>query len=233
MFNENLKIKIKDHAIRDIPNEACGLILDYNNVYSVFPCLNISYHKKEHSIISPLDYMKAEKIGRVIGMYHSQPNDGASILDQFSALENNLLSIIYCWLSDKFYFLEPKLKDYLNIAFNHLTNNCFHLVRNYYKKELNIELNNYIIDKEWFKKTPEFIYQNIFNENGVEVNFGERKKNDIIFFGKDRKRIQHMAIYLGNNLILHHNRDKNSSIEELTDQYIKNICMVVRHKSLF
>ncbi len=232
MLNLQLKNEIRDYARNNIGAEICGLIILSNNEYKVFKCRNISYYHEDSSIISPIDFVKAERQGKIVAQFHSQENENTSITDNLTAFNHNLYSIIYSWKVDQFYIILPELKGYLFKDFNIGINDCFTLVRDYYKEELDILIENYSRNENWYIENPTYIYD-CFKKNGqfIEINKNDIRKNDIILFGKDGN-IGHLAIYQGKNLILHHPRNSKSVIEDMNHLWENKIRLIIRHKSL-
>lgn len=230
MFSVKIKKEIKDHAISEVPNEVNGLILRIEDNYQVYRCKNLSYTPNEHAILSPIDYINAENIGQIVGYYHSQKNSGASLIDNLTSISHNIYSIIYCWENDTFYVIEPNLKNYLFQDFQIGQNDCFSLVKNYYKEELNIELSDYNRGNNWYIKDPYLISRSFENEGFREIDMDDMRLHDVILFG-DEDDIVHLAIYQKNKMILHHPRGNKSCIEYLNHHYIKRISKVIRHKN--
>jgi cell wall-associated NlpC family hydrolase len=232
MITNELKFKIKEYSLLNKSEESCGLILNIHNSLDIYKCRNISYHKKNHAILNPYDYIKASKLGKIVGHFHSQPTGEISYLDYINASGHNLNSIIYIIDKDKFYLINPDKKDYLNLDYKCGVSDCYSLVRNYFKKELNIQLNDYNREDGWWKVNPNLILENFTKEDGIEVEFKDIKVNDILAF-EIAGATCHFAIYLGNNFILHHPINDKSVIGELSEALIKRIKLVIRHKNLF
>lgn len=231
MLSLNIRKEIEQHSESEFPNECNGLIVKNGESYQVFRCKNLSYHPCDHSILSPLDYINAEKQGKIVAYYHSQESDFASLMDSYTSYYQNIFSIIYCWKSKKFYVLEPKLKDYLNKDFEIGVNDCFSLVCNYYKDNLGIDIGNYYRNNNWYIEDSGIIKRNIEKENfRIVKDVKDMEINDIILFG-DKDDIVHMGIYLGNDMLLHHPRHGKSSIEYMNHHYKSRIALIVRHNN--
>ena len=69
---------------------------------------------------------------------HSQPSGKPTFIDYLNAINHNIYSIIYSINQDKFYIIEPKLKDYLNLDYQCEISDCYTLVRNYFNKVSNL-----------------------------------------------------------------------------------------------
>lgn len=232
ILNDKLKKEIKDYALSNPQEEVCALIVKSKELYNLYKCRNISFHKKENVILNPFDYIKAAREGDIVAHVHSQPKGKPSFTDYINAINHNIHSIMYSINLDKFYIIEPKLKDYLNKDYICGESDCYTLVRNYFNKELNIQLNDYNRQEGWWEKEPNLILENFKRENGIEIEYKDLKENDLILF-KLNGRPSHFSIYLGNNFILHHPINSKSLISEVTDSLKKRICIIIRHKDLF
>lgn len=232
MLTFELKNQIREYATEFLGEEVGGVLIEREGTINFFPCQNLSYHKENHYILSYLDYIKAEKYGKIIAQVHSQENDFPSIVDNLSAHSFNLYSIIYCWKNDKFFIIKPELKGYLNKDFEIGKNDCFTLVQEYYKQELGIIINNYKREENWYLEKPTIIYDNFSKEGFVIVFPEDCKLHDILLFGKNRNELYHMGIFQENNLFLHHSRDSKSCIEDLNHLWKNKLILTLRHKSL-
>ncbi len=233
MLTLKLKQDIKNYAFQFVDEEIGGVLIENNNGISFFPCANLSYNKNNNYILSYLDYIKAEKHGKIIAMVHSQENDGPSILDNISAINFNLYSIIYCWKSGNFYVIKPELKDYLYKNFTIGVNDCFSLMKDYFKNELNINISNYSRKENWHIDNPKIMLESFGKEGFIEINdIGKLKLHDVLLFGKNKNELYHIGIYQENNLMLHHPRDSKSCIEDINLHWLNKLMLIIRHKSL-
>jgi cell wall-associated NlpC family hydrolase len=129
--------------------------------------------------------------------------------------------------------------SYIGRTFKIGERDCYSIIRDYYKKELKIELGDYFRDENWARKTPELYEQNYERENFIKVKTGspvleELKQHDCILFQfLDIPFPSHAAVYLGGGSILHHPRNGYSLIEKLSDPYLRRASYVLRHKSLW
>lgn len=229
MLSQNIKNKIKEHDNKFPNEEVCGLILLVNNEFEVFPCKNVSFSRKDHCILDVLDYIKAERTGEIVGMYHSQENDAPSLIDNLTSDNFNIFSIIYCWKLEKFYVIKPQLINYLYKDFEIGKYDCFSLVKNYYYQQLNINLNDYERKEDWYVLKPKLILDGFKKEGFITVE--DKKIHDILLFGKDLDNLYHMGIYLKNNTFVHHPRNSKSVIEDL-GHWDSKLILTIRHKSL-
>jgi len=104
LLNKNTKLKIKKHALRELPNECCGIIIKKNNEIDVAECKNVAHNKKELFEISPKDYLKASKTGSIEGYYHShtENNFDLSGADKAVRISHKIPLIMYSVVKDEF-----------------------------------------------------------------------------------------------------------------------------------
>ena len=119
---------------------------------------------------------------------------------------------------------------YTGRPFIHTKWDCFTLLRDYYKREFNIEMPPVDYFDDWWKKGEDFYMQ----LSGVAGFYPvtELKKYDVLAMRINAYVFNHSAIYLGDNKILHHMGGKFSCIEELRPAYYKSIFGYFRHKEL-
>lgn len=79
MIKRNLVEKLRKHALRESPKEACGVLAGKEGIVSeVYECNNVSEYPETTYEIAPEDLLKAiediESKGlEVLGFYHSHP----------------------------------------------------------------------------------------------------------------------------------------------------------------
>jgi len=228
---------IRNHALNDKPSECCGLIIKNDNDYKSIACKNIAYIKTGMAILDSFDYICASNLGDIVGHYHSQPKDPPSLLDNFTANNHNIHSIVYTWETNKFYIIEPKLKNYLDKNFKIPESDCVTLVVDYYKIEKNINVTDYRMTNRGFRYVSDNLILESFKKQGFyEVNRDDIRKDDVLLcsscVGSENKNgnISHIGIYLENDLILHHPLNMKSCIEYMTPKFKKTIILAMRHK---
>ena len=83
-------------------------------------------------------------------------------------------------------------------------------------KEFNITIKNYIRDIDWWKDPKNnLMNQNVENNNFVDINKNNLQIGDMLFFQIRGKFANHVAVSLGNDLILHHVYGKISRREPM------------------
>tara|TARA_R100000008_G_C3551049_1_gene150437 strand:+ start:133 stop:849 length:717 start_codon:yes stop_codon:yes gene_type:complete len=236
ILHRNIKDKIKDYSLRESPNECCGLIVnDQSKGDIVFLCKNISDNPRVHFEIDTKDYLRASQLGEIVAVFHSHVNGDSQFSELDKQVSNGLeiQSILYSVKENKFnvYYPNDYTNEYVGRKFEIGKSDCFSVMRDFFMKELNIFVNNYHRDQDWQKKTPH-IYDHSYEKEGfIKVEDGTLKKYDCILF-KFLKNTEHIAVYLGDDLILHQPRGKESLIEKYSPSLERRKSYIIRHRSL-
>ncbi len=242
MINLSKKIltQIKNHAEECNPNECCGLLIESNQEINIINCENQAEDKLNNFVLSPLSYLNSSKTGKIVAFYHSHcldehPND-FTLFDKLNSLNHHLPLILYYLPKNEFKVFDGNKDDkflkYIGIPFQYNTNDCLNLIEQFYKNELNIILPKIFRDKDWFEKNPKTVDDNMkkFDFTIVEDDL---KYGDIILMKKlGSNDISHLAIYIGQNQMLHQ-KYESYSLVELYDQSHKNFTVgKIRHNQL-
>lgn len=233
-MNPIIQQQVRNHAFQNINEECCGLIVgEGDNSYSL-PCRNTSLEKDKFYSIDPIDYIKhADK--NIIGVYHSHTKGKAEIsyLDILNAENHKLDMLIYSIRTDKFLQYKPNgfKCEYIGREFSIGKNDCFTIIKEYYKKELNININDYYRNSLWYEQEPD-IYEKNFSKEGFLIVDVLQKHDVILFKFGNAIHANHAAIYIGNDLMLNHCRDKFSTIEAYDKIHNRYASQYLRHKSL-
>jgi proteasome lid subunit RPN8/RPN11 len=235
--NKKLFSEIVEHVDSSPRKEICGLIIAKDRRQVYFPCKNTS-DTIDTFKIDPVDFMKAEEMGKITCCVHSHinKNPAPSQSDLVEIERNNLPYLIINYPLHTYTYTEPTgyQAPYVGRQFVHGVTDCYSLFVDYYKRELNIGLSEYLDRKdEWWTKGQDLIRLNYSKENLIEVQLKDIIPSDVLFIQTRSKVINHCAIYLEGNRILHHMSNRLSMIEPYGGYWRKNTVMAVRHKSQF
>lgn len=225
-ITEQIKQKIKEHALSKPTEEVCGLILRGGEVIE---CKNRASDFEVHFIIAKGDIKKAKKLGWIEAVYHSHIpgdyiEDKLSDEDIVIAEYFNIYSVMYSIKEDKFYEYQPTGKpiNYIGRPYIRGVLDEFNLIKDYYRKELNIEINN-------FKDRNA---ENFLKNNGF-VEVGEIKKHDILIVrwagDTNNKKI---VLYIENDKIIVHPEFELSKITNYNYGLKKWTEKIFRHNKL-
>lgn len=226
MGNNYLKKIIKQHALEDAPRECCGfVVLDKKTQKpKLVKCENIARNPIETFYINPEHYIKTKKEEVLLGIYHSHPTTtkSFSIADERVAEYLNLTSYLYVAENDKLEVFVPDgtIPPLEGREFIWGIMDCWMLVSDYLKINLNIDVRDYHIKR--------ICSEDVDVGNLFSVGFSEEKdlffdKNDQYQFVKVDKNLDnlkvhdvllmklgkvqnpnHIAVYVGDNMIFHH-----------------------------
>ncbi len=245
MLTENIKSNIKTHALKYKDKEVCGFLYfdKLKKEVSTFPAINKSSRPNVHFSIDPVSYLEVNNLGDILAVYHSHPVKVSefSLLDKINAENQKIKSILYCTPEDEFYEYEPKgyKPSYFGRQFELGKTDCYSIIKEYYKQELNIELPEIHRNYNWETENPN-LYDSTYPKwsfvkimDGPIKETNDIKKNDLIFFKRiDKKHTFHAAIYLGDGNMLHHPIDNYSRIEEYDKLHKRLTNYIIRHKNL-
>lgn len=242
MLTTFLKNQIKNYSLNTPNIEVCGLIYQSKlNTLNIKVCKNISEKPESHFIISPRDYLNVSLSNKIFGLFHSHINDNVdfSELDKLTAEQYNLYFVLYNLKYNIFkeYFPTKKYNNkYIGREFIIGKQDCFTLVKDYYNNELNIKLTDTIErNEEWYKRNKN-IFFDFWNNNKefLEIGgFNKIKKYDCLVIQYPKNPTpSHVILYLGNDLILHQQYNRKSTVELLNNNIIKQTKYILRHKNL-
>ncbi len=238
-MNSEIKAKIKAHALRENPNEACGFVcVNYLGEVTVLECENVARNKQGRFGIHPKMNGVAEKKGHVVAFYHShaseferEDNNKFSKEDLDISYETTLPALLYVYPQDTWHYSQPDTYEpapLLGRPFVWGVWDCYSLVKDYYKIHRGIKLGTYF-PPDNPKLNSNFGYETfIKHENFHEVSFDEVKKDDVILFQIKSDFWNHSAVYQGDNKFIHQPINKMSSEGFLDDRYQKYIVKVLR-----
>ena len=219
------KDKALVHAKEQAPKEACGLLLIIKGKEKYFPCKNLADKPEDMFIIDPEDWAKAEDTGEITAIIHSHPvtSPELSMADKVACEKTKL----------KWYVVQPNLKQWVEYEpcgykapligrkWVWGVNDCWSLCRDYYKEHLGIEL------KDWDRPTSSdaFLKDPSFDRSFADTGFRELrpdeelKKNDLLLMSMRSQGLNHIGLYLGDQLLLHHLQNRLSS-RDLLDEWL-------------
>lgn len=249
-----VKTAIINHATTCYPKECCGVIV--GGVYR--PCENIAPDPFNHFEIDPMDFMKLSEISEIQAIVHSHPN-GTGEPSEMDKIQMGLHGVdwVICGigkdlLTNDFYIdlqiHQAKLHHapLLGREYVHGVQDCYTLVQDYFKRELNIDLPNFQRTEDWWEnENYEPLYENNFAKAGFEV-VNDIKLHDVILCRVGRTyHVNHALIFVGNgkltsentpdcvgdNLVLHHPHGALSRREIFGESWQKRTALVVRHRA--
>ena len=240
MISETVKTQIKKHALESFPNECCGFTVFDKDKPRAVPCKNSANDPEKYFSISPQDYLKISNRFAISAVYHSHPAGKSkfSPYDIINSKGHMINYIMYNVEKDNFIFYDPS-KDKTFIDYKEYrvgSADCYTFVQDYFK-ELNITLKDveYIREEDWHERRPNLArdVMKVNPELKKQKDGCVMKKHDFLLLAMIKgKTINHAAVYIGDNKIIHRPRNKFVTIEKLTPQKRSKITEIYRHEQL-
>lgn len=225
-----------EHALAEAPREACGLVVVIKGRKRYWPCRNQAPTPQDFFVLDPDDYAAAEDAGEVIAVFHSHPSTPAapSDADRMACERSGLEWFIVnpgtgAWGNCKPEGYEAPL---IGRQWVWAVSDCWTLVRDWYRVTWGMELRDF--DRPpigSFNDAP--LFEQCYAEAGFQrVSMDQMQIGDAVLMSLDGSPgLNHAAVYVGEQMILHHIRGRLSSRDIFGGYYQKNTGLVLRHTS--
>ena len=223
------------YALSQMPKEACALLIAVDGNERLILCRNISPHENAFEI-HPDDYVRAENTGKIIKIIHSHvyipatPSEVDQVACEASFVPWEILSVpTLQWAS-----CEPNgfRAPHIGRQWAHGVLDCYSLIRDVYKDELKIEIPDFEREFEWWLNGKNLYLDNFEKAGFVSIATDHLLKYDIILMQIMSPVANHGAIYLGDDLILHHLYRRLSTRDVYGGYYKKHTVRCLRHMEL-
>jgi len=230
------KTKAVKYAKEQAPKEACGLLAIINGEKTFWPCKNLAETTHEFFMLDPEDWAECEDTGEILGVIHSHPQGPAiaSEADKASCEHIGFPYYIYSINQDHWICIEPtgwKAPSLIGRKFIWGKYDCWSIVTDWYEENLKIKI-PYL---ERTKKISDFSENPYFEKALLERKFIKQptnktfKKGDVLLFLGAKGKASHVAVYIGDSMILNHNLRSLSCRQPLSLSYQKALQGVYRY----
>jgi proteasome lid subunit RPN8/RPN11 len=233
---------VRIHAESVAPRECCGVVVRENaGSFTYVACENLA-RETEHFVINPTDYARAEDTGEVIAIAHSHVFEPPvpSLADRTGIERSMLPWLVVNHPLGTWTLTRPEgfTAPLLGRPFVHGVHDCYALVRDYYATQ-DVRLNDYARSWGWWEGAsgPDLYRDNFTTEGFVQIASGfddartKLREHDLILMKIRAPRENHMAVYLGNSVILHHLIGQTSRREVYQEFYQRRTTAVLRHRA--
>ena len=232
---DSVKADALEHAQAEFPKESCGLVAVVKGRKRYFRCENIAETPDEHFVLNPADYSSVEDLGEIIAVVHSHPttNHAPSAADRVACEKSGLPWYIVNPQTLAWGYCEPEGFElpYVGREFVFGIVDCYSLCRDWYKREFGLELNEYDRRDEFWLRGENLYLDNFAKEGFYPIPIEELQYGDAILMQLEAPLPNHAAIYLGDQLILHHVQKRLSSRDIYGGYYLKSTAKALRHES--
>ena len=189
----------------------------------------------EHCVLDPGDYANAEDRGEVVAVIHSHPttNPKPSEADLVACEKTGVAWHIVNPLTEEWGYCEPSgyQLPYVGRVFAHGVVDCYSLCRDWYEREWGLHLRDYDRRDQWWEHGENLYLDNFQKEGFRVIPVEELQRGDALLIQLSSSVPNHAAIYLGDQLILHHVQGRLSSRDIFGGYYLKNTACALRHES--
>ena len=207
-LKQSVEKEVRKHAEEEhaIGRECCGIMVKDKYIR----CENISAEDNSFEI-SVNDYAKYMKNDTLQAIVHSHNNDfHLSKEDMVGQIKTSIpwgiVNVVSGTVRGMHFWGDSlPVKDLIGREFIHGSQDCYGLVRDYYKKEKDIKLKQYPRDNYWWSNGGDLLSEENFKETGFyKIDSSELEVGDVVLFSIRANVVNHSAIYIGNGEVLHH-----------------------------
>ncbi len=241
---DDMMTAIKEEAVRNYPQESCGLILKNNKKFTTIACKNISGEPKSSFTICPVDYAKATELGEVVGVWHThveippRASDADKVGCERSGLPWYIVSIRK--KGEEFEFegpnrIEPESFEmpYLERPYEENVFNCYTIVQDYYKREFDISLGDYPFRLSDGTPAATEKFKSCYEKEGfVRLHDEEPKNGDIFMMQISADSPNHVGVYVGEGAFIHHQTGRLSRKDIYGGFWKKHTTHHLRYKDM-
>lgn len=227
-----MRLQAYHHAMAEFPRESCGLVVERNGRASYWPCDNLS-NAASCFMLDPKGYAEAADYGDIVAVVHSHPQMSAtpSVIDRQACEASGLPWHIVSVPAGSWAYLEPQgyTQDLLGRPWVHAVTDCYTLVRDWYRITGSIYLSEYDRREEWWKKGDDLYTGHFADEGFTEISLSRIEPGDAVLMAIGSKVPNHAAVYVGDNVILHHVMGRLSGRDVLDETWRRRITHVLRY----
>ncbi|HHV6411781.1 TPA: C40 family peptidase [Haemophilus influenzae] len=197
---KTIEEQILEHAQSEYPNECCGIVVNDNGSQRYIPCKNVADDPLNFFEISPEETAQIYIRYEPIAIVHSHPDCTSYLSTQDRQCQVH--TGIDWWL-----VCEGKIYKYRNVQpllgrdFEHGVSDCYTLFRDCYTLS-GVELPDFERENEWWWHGQNLYLDNLEKHGFFKVEKPER--GDIILMQIQSDVPNHVGVYLGDQMFLHH-----------------------------
>lgn len=243
-MDDSIVAAVRAHAAQEAPRECCGVVVAVAGRQVYVPCRNIAPPDahlppdQRTFEIDPHDLIAAKKRGEIKAICHSHVfvSPQPSPADRVECERSGLPWLIVNHPTGAAHWFEPTgySAPLLGRVFVHGVLDCYALIRDWYQRELGVQLLDFVRSEDWWLKGENLYGDNFARAGFVPVEMSALRRGDMIVMRIRAPREcdgNHAGVYLGDQVILQHLQGRLSSRDVYGGWFIKNTTHCMRHKS--
>lgn len=235
-MNEDTRAAALEHGKAEFPREACGLVVVVRGKERYWPCRNISPVADDQFALDPEDYAAAEQAGEITALVHTHinlppiPSEADLVSCEATGLKWHILSLP----TEAWHEFEPSGYEAPLVGRVHCWGSldCWTIVYDWYQRERGITLLNVPRMKDFWKDGTDILGSNYVNAGFRALTEDEALElGDVILMQTGDSVVpNHVALYIGDDQILHHAEGRLSSRDVYGGWFKKHTVKVVRYE---
>lgn len=226
---------ILHHAEQCQPLECCGLVVRVDGVDRYWPCRNLAIERNRFEL-DPLDWIAAEEAGEIIKVVHSHVYQAAEPTpsDRVGCEASGKPWLIVSWPTGSSIEINPcgYTLPLLGREFVWGVADCYTLVRDYYRTELSILIDEFGGYPSNFVEAGDDLYLSRFTAAGFVVVDAPAKHDVLLMQIGNTAVTGHAAVYIGDAQIMHHVIGRLSMRQPYGGYWRDATRKILRHESL-
>lgn len=240
---KKIELAMREEAQARYPYEACGVVIKKGRKALFIPCRNVSSDPENFFVLEAEDYANAADKGEIVAIWHSHPNRTAKPSEaDLVGIENSgapwYILAVNKGENGEFIFEGPTITEpsgfempYLGRPYVFGVMDCYSLVRDYYKREFGILLGDGPRIEFWWKSGLDLLKKGAEEQQLLVLIDQEPQVGDLFLITMEGTVPNHVAIYIGDDMILHHSRDRLSRRDVYAGYFRKHSTAHLRHIS--
>ncbi|MGZ8497421.1 MAG: NlpC/P60 family protein [Candidatus Binatia bacterium] len=231
-IGKRLEQQIKQFALEEHPNEACGIVTKIGKRLKAIKCRNIADTPKTNFVIGSDEYRHWLDTSGVYAIWHTHvddsrpmtpsPTDRAAcnmtavdwiIIDLKTREDGNVE------LGELFFVIPEEIEEEPYVGRNYIygVRDCFTLMADYYRRELGVTIDfrapGYPEVSNWQEKGHNLLADSYEKAGFVRLIKQPALPGDLFLIQMGAAVPDHVALYLGDDKILHHLSGRLSTID--------------------
>jgi cell wall-associated NlpC family hydrolase len=127
-----------------------------------------------------------------------------------------------------------KVDHLVGIPFEHGKDDCYEILRKFFKDNFSLELTNYARPEFWWRHGLN-LYMDNFHAEGfrvADISLSDVRIGDVFLMAIQSEMPCHAAVYVGDGCILHHYYGRLSTVEAYRGIWRDTTTAIIRHKDV-